>query len=187
MAEELKECWDEGARGETRVNRQGFERAWLAVNDLFEEDMLDEARDPESADARAQAGLEDDDEEGGASPGGAGVDVGEVGAALTPDQLKLVNEQVKNMGEEDMKGMLEQMANMGPAEEAALRKMGFDPGMMRKSIEMMKGNPMMLKAAQSMIGKMSPEQMAQASKQAQKQMQGMSKEDIDKAMKNMEK
>jgi hypothetical protein len=38
----------------------------------------------------------------------------------------------------------------------------------------------MRKAAQDMMKNMTPEQMLQASKQAQQQMQGMTKEDIEK-------
>ena len=47
---------------------------------------------------------------------------------------------------------------------------------------MMKSNPAMRKAAQAMMKNMSPEQMLEASKQAQQQMQGMSKEEIEKMM-----
>jgi hypothetical protein len=38
---EVQDCWAEGAKGNTRVNRAGFDKAWRAVNDLFEEDILD--------------------------------------------------------------------------------------------------------------------------------------------------
>jgi glutamyl-tRNA reductase len=56
-----------------------------------------------------------------------------------------------------------------------------DPSMMKRTAEMMKNNPMMREAAQQMMKNMSPEQMLEASKQAQQQMQGMSKEDLEKA------
>lgn len=48
------------------------------------------------------------------------------------DQMKVVNEQVKNMSDDDMTAMLESMANIGPEEEARMRAMGADPEMMKK-------------------------------------------------------
>lgn len=99
--------------------------------------------------------------------------------------MKVVNEQVKNMSDDDMTAMLEGMANIGPEEEARMRAMGADPEMMKKAASMMKSNPMMRKAAQMMMKNMSPDQMLKASQQAQQQMAGMSKEDLEKAMDNM--
>ena len=49
--------------------------------------------------------------------------------------------------------------------------MGVDPEKMKQAAKMMKSNPMMRKAAQSMMSNMSPEQMLQMSQQAQKDMQ----------------
>ena len=57
--------------------------------------------------------------------------------------MKVVNEQVKNMSDDDMTAMLEGMANIGPEEEARMRAMGADPEMMKKAASMMKSNPMM--------------------------------------------
>jgi hypothetical protein len=108
-----------------------------------------------------------------------------VGSALTEEQMKVVNEQVKNMSDDDMTALLEGMANIGPEEEARMRAMGADPEMMKKAASMMKSNPMMRKAAQMMMKNMSPDQMLKASQQAQQQMAGMSKEDLQKAMENM--
>jgi hypothetical protein len=73
--------------------------------------------------------------------GGGGGAAPVVGANLTEDQMKVVNEQVKKMSDDDMTAMLEGMANIGPEEEARMRQMGADPEMMRKAASMMKSNP----------------------------------------------
>lgn len=83
--------------------------------------------------------------------------------------------------------MLEGMANIGPEEEARMRAMGADPAMMKKAAQMMSSNPMMRNAAKTMMKNMTPEQMAQASQQAQQQMGKMSPSDIEKAMEQMNK
>lgn len=83
--------------------------------------------------------------------------------------------------------MLEGMANIGPEEEARMRAMGADPAMMKKAAQMMSSNPLMRNAAKTMMKNMTPEQMAQASQQAQQQMSNMSPGDIEKAMEQMNK
>jgi hypothetical protein len=161
---ELKECWETGCLGADRVDRAGFLRVWREVGELFEGDIMDEARDPNSADARA--GIEVNGRAAPQSQRSEPV----VGATLSDDQLLMVNEQIKNMSDDQMTQMLESMSNMGADEENRLRAMGVDPGMMKASIKMMKDNPMMRKAAQAMVSKLSPEQLRQASEQAQKQL-----------------
>lgn len=188
---ELEECWEAGsgyAKGvEGRVDRAGFQKVWTEVKELFEDDIMAEARDPNSSDARAKAALEDgDDSDADATtPASAAAHAAGGGGGSfrqpTPEELKKVNSQIKDMSPEDLSKALDQMQSMGPAEEARMQAMGVDPEMMKKSIEIMKGNPMMMKAAQAMIGKISPEQMAQAQKMAS----GMSKEDMKKAMDSM--
>ena len=37
---ELAECWANGSMGATRVDRMGFERVWMEVQEYFEEDRL---------------------------------------------------------------------------------------------------------------------------------------------------
>ena len=101
--------------------------------------------------------------------------------------MNFVNQQVKNMSDDDMIAMLEGMSNIGPEEEARMKAMGADPAMMKKAAEMMKSNPMMRKAASMMMKNMSPEQMMKASQQAQDQMKNMSKEDMEKAFDQMNK
>lgn len=171
--QELAECWSEGSLGATRVDRAGFERVWKEVQEYFEEDIMEEARatcHPKAKKARA-------DVVESATP--------TVGGNLSEDQMKVVNEQVKKMTDEDMQQMLEAMTNIGPEEETRMKAMGADPAMMKKAAEMMKSNPMMRKAAQMMMKNMSPDQMLKASQQAQSQMANMSKEDLEKAMEQM--
>ena len=128
---ELAECWADGSLGATRVDREGFERVWKEVQEYFEEDIMEESRvelHKKVKKSRAQAA-----EEVGGEPSQP-----TVGAGLTPDQMKMVNEQVKTMSDDDMQQMLEGMANIGPEEEARMRAMGADPAMMRKAADMMK-------------------------------------------------
>merc|ERR1711865_722299 len=116
-----------------------------------------------------------------------GADMPGVGQALSQDQMKAVNEQVKSMSSDDLASMMEQMTDMTPEQEARMKEMGVDPGMMKQSMKMMKDNPMMMKAAQAMMSKMSPEQMLQASQNAQKQMANMSEADKQKALDDLKK
>ena len=37
---ELAECWADSSMGATRVDRTGFERVWMEVQEYFEEDRL---------------------------------------------------------------------------------------------------------------------------------------------------
>lgn len=174
--QELAECWQDGSLGATRVDRAGFERVWNEVQEYFEDDIMEEARTtshPKVKKTRTAAA----EVVGSGSP--------QVGSNLSEDQMKVVNEQVKNMSDDDMQQMLEGMANIGPEEEARMRAMGADPAMMKKAAEMMKSNPMMRKAAQMMMKNMSPDQMLKASQQAQAQMANMSKEELEKAMDQM--
>ena len=103
------------------------------------------------------------------------------------EQMKAVSEQVKNMSDGDVDSILGQMENIDDVQEAQMRKMGVSPEMVKKTAKMMQDNPMMRKAAQTMMKNMSPEQMIKASKQAQEQMAGMSQEEIDRRMEEMNK
>lgn len=173
--QELEECWSDGSLGSSRVDRAGFERVWNEVQEYFEEDIMEEARattHPKVKKARTSAA--EAEIVGSGSP--------QVGDNLSEDQMKVVNDQVKKMTDDDMQQMLEGMTNIGPEEEARMKAMGADPAMMRKAAEMMKSNPMMRKAAQMMMKNMSPDQMLKASQQAQSQMTNMSEEDLEKAM-----
>jgi len=171
---ELRECWADGALGASRVNREGFERVWNEVQDYFEDDVMGEAR--KEAKKRVQKKIRPSETTSPPTP------TTTIGEGLNSSQMKDINDRVKNMSETEVSQVLDQMDNMGPAEEARMKAMGVDPEVMKRTAEMMKNNPMMRKAAQEMMKNMSPEQMLEASQQAQQQMQGMSKEDIEKAI-----
>eukprot|EP00985_Skeletonema_marinoi_P013654 scaffold6808_cov127-Skeletonema_marinoi.AAC.5 len=177
---ELEECWEEGSLGATRVDRAGFKRVWDEVQEYFEEDIMEESRLTIHAKvAKKRSSVTPEVQATAAAP--------VVGQSLGEDEMKFVNEQVKSMSDDDMIAMLEGMGNIGPEEEARMKAMGADPAMMRKAADMMKSNPMMRKAAAMMMKNMSPEQMMQASQQAQSQMKNMSKEDMEKAFEEMNK
>merc|ERR1712013_860194 len=155
--------------GATTVDRAGFERVWKEVQDYFEEDIMDEARATSHPKVKkSRTSVAEAEAIGSGSP--------QVGANISQDQMKIVNEQVKNMSDDDMQQMLEGMTNIGPEEEARMKAMGADPAQMKKAAEMMKSNPMMRNAAQMMMKNMSPDQMLKASQQAQSQMANMSKD-----------
>lgn len=174
---ELADSWAAGARGASRVDRAGFERVWNEIQEYFEDDVMEEARATCHPKAKKSRTVEAE-VVGSESP--------RVGGNLSEDQMKVVSQQVKTMTDDDMQQMLDGMTNIGPEEEARMKAMGADPAMMKKAAEMMKSNPMMRKAAQLMMKNMSPDQMLQASQQAQKQMANMSNEDLEKAMKQMQ-
>jgi len=171
---ELKECWAEGASGESRVDREGFALVWAEVQEYFEDDVMGEAR--KEAKMRVQKKVRPSE----SSAAAAATTI--IGDGLDAGQIKGINDRVKNLSENEVDAVLNQMDAMGPAEEARMKAMGVDPSIMKRTAEMMKNNPQMRKAAQEMMKNMSPEDMLKASKQAQEQMQGMSKEDIEKAM-----
>jgi len=190
---ELAECWADGALGATRVDRSGFERVWNEVREYFEGDIMDEARKTASKKKIRSSEPESKATEVVASPvsvsppGSSSTASSSVGANLSPEQMRAVNDQVKNMSDDDMGSMLDAMSEMSPAQEARMKEMGVDPTMMKRAGEMMKNNPMARKAAQAMMKNMSPEQMLKMSQQAQQQMANMSPEDYEKAMERMKK
>ena len=178
---ELKECWTNGALDSTRVNKEGFQSVWLEVQEYFEDCIVGEAR----KEAKKLVSMKKRDVPKNVSPPGNAPE-STIGENLSSDQMKVVNDQVKNMSDGDVDMMLSSMENMSPAEEARMKAMGVDPSMMQKTANMMKNNPMMREAAQAMMKNMSPEQMLEASQQAQQQMAGMSKEEIEEAMNKIE-
>lgn len=190
-AEELEECWTEGAKGEIRVDRAGFERVWNEVRDYFDGDIMDESRKTAAKrkmESVASASAAPAEVVGsGASSTSAAPQQPVVGATLSAEEMAAVNSRVKQMNEDDIGQMLEQMNNMTPAQEAQMKAMGADPAMMSKAAKMMSSNPMMKKAAAQLMKNMSPEQMMQASQQAQQQMAGMSEDERKKALEKIEK
>jgi hypothetical protein len=186
---ELKECWASGSLGATRVDRAGFERVWKEVQEYFEDDIMGEAR------KEAKKSVTTQKNRGGTEPPVAASTststattpstTTTIGENLKPDQLKAINDRVKDMDDNEVSQMLEAMQKMDPDQEDRMKAMGVDPKMMQRTAEMMKTNPMMRKAAQSMMDNMSPEQMLKMSQQAQQQMQNMSPEEMEQAMKQI--
>lgn len=178
--QELAECWAAGSLGATRVDRQGFERVWNEVQEYFEDDIMGEARKTAAKKISKRGGAKTAEVVTGAPPPPS------IGQSMTPEQVKMMNERAKNLSDEDMDMMLDQMSNLTPEAAAQMKAMGVDPAMMQKASSMMKDNPMMRKAAQAMMKNLSPDQMMQASQQAQERMKNMSSEDIKKAMDEMQ-
>lgn len=176
-AEELRECWADGALGQSRVDREGFARVWGEVQEYFEDDIMAEARKEAKKNVQNKKVRPSEP-----SPTASATATTTIGDGLNANQLKDINDRVKNLSENEVDAVLNQMEKMGPAEEARMKAMGVDPAIMQRTAEMMKNNPQMRKAAQEMMKNMNPEDMLKASKQAQDQMKGMSKEDIEKAM-----
>jgi hypothetical protein len=188
---ELKECWANGSLGGSRVNREGFGRVWVEVQDYFEDDIMGEARkeaktvgNSKTAQRSAKPTVVAASTTTTTTTTAPAITIGD---NLTPEQMSEVNDRVKDMSDGEVETVLGLMENLDPAQEARMRAMGVDPSMMAQTAKMMKDNPMMREAAQAMMKNMSPEEMRQASKQAQEQMKGMSPEDIQKAMEQMNK
>ena len=181
---ELNECWADGSLGSTRVDRAGFERVWMEVQEFFTLPIMEKAR---------ERSLEKPNKRGASKPKPAAAPVvskpsvtgsPQVGASISSEQLQ---QQVKSMSDGDMDAMLEQMKDMTPEQQARMKAMGVDPAMMQKTASMLKSNPLMKNAAKMMMKNMSPEQMRTASQQAQAQMKDMSPEQMQKMMDDMEK
>ena len=139
--EELEECWAEGTQGKLRADRAAFERVWKEVQEYFEGDIMEEAR--KTAAKRSM--------KGGAPATSSDTSIPmsspTVGANLSADEMAAMNARVKEMSEDDVGAMLEQMSNLTPEQEARMKAMGADPQMMAKAAKMMSSNPMMKKAA----------------------------------------
>jgi hypothetical protein len=181
---ELRECWASGSLGATKVDRNGFERVWKEVQDYFEDDIMGEAR----AEAKKQVSTKQSGpkhKRGGSTPKPTSP-AATVGQQLNKEQLNVVNERVKNMNDQDVTQVLDAMEVMDPAQEARLKAMGIDPGMMRQTAKMLKSNPQMAKAAQEMMKKMSPEDMLKMSQQAQDELRKMTPEQAAQAMKEIQ-
>jgi hypothetical protein len=186
-SQELKECWADGSLGATRVDRAGFERVWTEVQACFSIDIMEEARKtchsrkkksvPASSSSSSTA-------RPAASSSTPAVARPIVGAGISQEQLA---KEVKNMSEQDLVNMLDQMNNMTPQQEAQMKAMGANPEMMKKAASMMKDNPLMRKAATMMMKNTPPEKLMEASRQAQQRMANMSPEELKKAMDDLDK
>lgn len=170
--QELTECWNKGSLGATRVDRSGFERVWNEVQDQYYNDIVEEARERTLVKKQKRGS-----EKPATTPLSPTTPV--VGAGMTPEQL---SEQVKNMSEDDLSTMFDQMNNMTKEDEERMKAMGVDPAMMKKSAEMMKSNPLLRKAATTMMKMTPPDQLMKASQEAQERMANMSEEEKKRMM-----
>eukprot|EP00529_Nitzschia_sp_RCC80_P019363 CAMPEP_0113507324 /NCGR_PEP_ID=MMETSP0014_2-20120614/36401_1 /TAXON_ID=2857 /ORGANISM="Nitzschia sp." /LENGTH=433 /DNA_ID=CAMNT_0000402919 /DNA_START=268 /DNA_END=1569 /DNA_ORIENTATION=- /assembly_acc=CAM_ASM_000159 len=175
---ELRECWSEGAQNAFRVDRAGFERVWKEVQEYFEDDLMSEARKEAKKKAKGPKKVRGS-EKVSVTP------TNQVGSTMKEEDVKAMNESVKNMSEGDMSNVLDAMNNMDSAAEERMKSMGVDPAMMRQTAEMMKKNPEMMKAAKEMMANMSPDDMLKASRDAQEQMAKMTPEQREQMLKNM--
>lgn len=157
---ELRECWADGSLGAARVDRVGFERVWKEVQEYFEDDIMGEAR----KEAKKKSSIKKKRGDAESSKTAPAMTIGE---NLSADQLKDVNERVKNLSSEEVDSVLNMMETMDPAQEARLKAMGVDPAMMQKTAQMMKENPQLREQARQMMANMSPEEMLKASQEAQ--------------------
>lgn len=171
---ELTEAWNKGSLGATRVDRAGFERVWMLIQDEYYNDIVEEARERLLFKKKQK-------KRGYTSPKPTAT-TPMVGADVPPEMLQ---QQLKNLKEDDFKNMLEQMKNISPEEEARMRAMGVDPAMMQKSAEMMSNNPLLRKAATMMMKNASPEDLMKQSQMAQEKMANMSEEDKKKFLDSM--
>ena len=128
---ELRECWSEGAKNAFRVDRAGFERVWKEVQDYFEADLMSEARKEAKKKSKGPKKVRGSQKE-------PYTPTNQVGSTLKEEDLKVVNESVKNMSDDEMANVLDAMNNMDSAAEERMKSMGVDPAMMRKTAEMMK-------------------------------------------------
>jgi hypothetical protein len=102
--------------------------------------------------------------------------------SMNPANMKESAERMKSMTPTDMDTMMKEMDRMSPAEQAQLKAMGMDPSLMKKSMELMRDNPAMMKNVGTMMESMTPEQLVEQSLQAQKQMANMPSELVDQAV-----
>jgi hypothetical protein len=160
---EARECWADGSLGASRVDRVGFERVWNEVQEYFEDDVMGEAR--KEAKKKAATKKKRGNAAAASTPPTPAATIGE---NLSAEELKNVNERVKNLSNDEVDSVLGMMEAMDPAQEARLKAMGVDPMIMQRTAKMMKENPQLREQAKKMMANMSPEDMLKASQEAQK-------------------
>jgi hypothetical protein len=119
---------------------------------------------------------------GASKPIGSTTGTTTIGENLSPEELQAVNERVKTLSNNEVDTVLEMMEKMDPSQEARLKSMGVDPSLMQQTAKMLKENPQMREQAKKMMENMTPDEMLKASQQAQQQMAGMSKADVERAL-----
>lgn len=65
----------------------------------------------------------------------------------TKQMMAAAAAQMKNMTPEDLDKMVAEVDNMNPLQAGALKAMGMDPEMMKKTMTMMRDNPAMVENA----------------------------------------
>lgn len=159
--EELRESWADGSLGSTRVDRAGFERVWIEVQEYFSLPLMDKARERTGAKKRGKTIST-------TTP---------IAGVPTPEQL------LKNMSDSDMDSMLERMKNMSPED---LKNIGVDAQMMKKTAELMTSNPMMKNAARTMMKNMSLDDVMKTSAQAKDKLLNLTDEEREAEIKRMD-
>jgi hypothetical protein len=105
--------------------------------------------------------------------------------ANNPTNMKAAAEAMKNIKAEDLDRMVQEMDTMNPLQKGALKAMGMDPAMMKKTMEMMKENPQMIESAQKLMENMSPQELLEQSRAAQQRMATMTPESLEETSKAM--
>jgi len=186
--EELKECWDKGSSGGNRVDRAGFERVWIELQDEYYNDIVEEAREK----VHIKTGKKKRGTPKASTSAPPATTATPVASTTTPlvgqnVDPNAISAQLKSMSDGDITSMFDQMSEMTPAQEASMKAMGVDPEMMKKSAQMFANNPLMGKAAAAMMKNTSPDQMMKASQQAQEKLKSMTDEERKKLMESMGK
>ena len=101
---ELKECWASGSLGATRVKRDGFERIWNELQDMFDDEIMNEARTEARFNVKPQKKRRGNAQKSSKVASDATLNAiadpstaATIGQNMSAEQLKAVNEQVKNM------------------------------------------------------------------------------------------
>lgn len=98
---------------------------------------------------------------------------------MNAENMKESARKMQTMTSADLDSMMQEMSSMPAAQMEELKKMGMDPALMKKSMEMMKENPGMMNAVGKMMENMTPEEMLAQSRAAQEQMKNLSVEQLD--------
>lgn len=182
---DLTESWNKGSLGATRVDRAGFERVWRLVQDFYYNDIVEEAVERTLSTKTKRRGSPKPTTTAVATTTpslSAPRTIPTVGASISPDQLK---EQVKNIKDEDLLNMFERMNDLPPEEEARMNAMGVNVEMMKKTASVMKNNPLLRKAATTMLRNAPPEELLKAGAQAQEKMANLSEEERKRLLDNL--
>ena len=102
------------------------------------------------------------------------------GGPVTPEQMKMAADAMKNLDKDQIEMMLKQMESLTPEQKEEMKKAGTNPEILKVSLRLLKSNPAALDMMKKQMNSLTPEQMAKASEAAQKQMESMTSEDLEK-------